>query len=137
MRIDAQHDRSLHELHRTRAALRAEMNRILHWRRLIKARIDLSVATALLPERIGQESVSPLLLDYPDTLPTHEVLAQLVRGSSTTSDVFQLGELRRIERELLDYGDTVRRSLEYTTERLVFRLTQDPFSAIAQQAAIS
>lgn len=111
------------------------MNRIIHWRRLIKARIDLSVATALLPERIGEAEINPLLLAYPEHLPPHAELAQLVRGSNTTSDVFQIGELRRTELALVAYGDTVRRSLEYATESLVFRLTQDPYAAIAQQAA--
>ena len=137
MSTDPQYELNLDELHRTRAALREEMNRVLHWRRLIKARIDLSVATALLPEQIGREAVSPMLLEYPEHLPAHAVLAQMVRGSSTTSEVFQIGELRRIELELIAYGDTVRRSLEFSTERLVFRLTQAPYAAIAQQAAIS
>ena len=137
MSANSQNMLDLDELHRTRAALRAEMNSVLHWRRLIKARIDLSVATALLPERIGQEGVSPHLLDYPEHLPAPEVLAQMVRGSSTTSEVFQIGELRRIELELISYSDTVRRSLEYATESLVFRLTQDPYSAIAQQVPIT
>lgn len=132
MKGDAPDHSDLTELRRTRCALRAEMDRVLHWRRLIKARIDLSVAAALLPEPICQESFGPLPLDHENSLPPYDVLAQLVRGSSTTADVFQIGELRRVELELSDYCDTVRRDLEYTTDRLVFRLAQDPYSAITQ-----
>ena len=36
-----------------RRALRAEMNRVQHWRRLLRARIDLSVSAALIPDRLG------------------------------------------------------------------------------------
>lgn len=120
----------LAELRRTRTLLRSEMTTLVHWRRLIRARIDLAVATVLLPDQISPDVREILPLDHHEPLPEHEFLAQMVRGSSTTSEVFQLGELRKAEKQLLEYSGTVRRSLEFTTSQLVFRLAQDPYSAI-------
>lgn len=111
-----------------RRALRAEMNRVQHWRRLLRARMDLSISAALLPDRLGLVPVSALVGVAP---PDHVRMATLVRGDVPTSAVLDLGELRDLEAEVQEYGRQVRSQLERVTERLVQRLTDDLTGASA------
>ncbi|MGP7959547.1 hypothetical protein ACTVCO_01890 [Sanguibacter sp. A247] len=105
-----------------RRALRAEMKRIQHWRRLLRARIDLSVSAALLPDRLGLVATGPLGQITP---PDHVRMTTLVRGGLPTAAVLDLAELRDLENEVQEYGHRVRSELERVTEMLVQRLTED------------
>jgi len=105
-----------------RRALRAEMNRVQHWRRLLRARIDLSVSAALLPDRLGLVDSGSLADVAP---PDHVRMTTLVRGDLPASAVLDLEELRALEGEVQEYGRRVRSELERVTERLVQRLTDD------------
>jgi len=105
-----------------RRALRAEMNRVQHWRRLLRARIDLSVSAALMPDRLGLVATGTLLDVTP---PDHVRMTTLVRRDLPASAVLDLAELRALEAEVQEYGRQVRSELERVTERLVQRLTDD------------
>ena len=105
-----------------RRALRAEMNRVQHWRRLLRARIDLSVSAALIPDRLGLVG-SGGLSDV--TPPDHVRMTTLVRGDLSASAVLDIEELRDLESDVQEYGRRVRSELERVTEQLVQRLTDD------------
>ena len=105
-----------------RRALRAEMNRVQHWRRLLRARIDLSVSAALIPDRLGLVA-SGSLSDV--TPPDHVRMTTLVRGDLSASAVLDIEELRDLESDVQEYGRRVRSELERVTEQLVQRLTDD------------
>lgn len=122
----ATQDTSTDDLHEVYRILRDEMTRVMHWRRVIRARIDLSVTAVLLPDRLGTETAGVLPPECTQLLPDHDELARVARGTSTPSEVLSLASLRALERRLTAYTDTVRRNLEYTTERLVFRAGRDP-----------
>lgn len=114
---------TLDDLRLKRRALRSEVNRVQHWRRLIKARIDLSVAGALLPDRLGVDAWD--VLGPGALLPDHVRMAQLVRGSGSASAVLDLPELRDIDRHLAAYGAQARSELERVTSALVELLSQE------------
>ena len=122
----------LDQLYQTRRVLRDEMSRVQYWLRLVRARIDLSVAVVLLPDRVADAASDVLPPGDLAFAPDHDRLAQLVRGSSPASDSFAIGELRSLEQQLSRYAHAVRSNLEYATGQLVFRLALDPYSAIAQ-----
>ncbi len=109
-----------------RRALRAEMNRVQHWRRLLRARIDLSVSAALIPDRLGLVA-SGALSDV--TPPDHVRMTTLVRGDLSASAVLDIEELRGLESDVQEYGRRVRSELERVTEQLVQRLTDDLVTA--------
>ncbi len=115
----------LEELRATRRLLRAESTRVMHWQRLVRARIDLAVAGALLPERLGVDIAAPLTVADVAYLPDHRHLAQVVRGTAGAADVFDLAELRDLEERLRDYANVVRTHLELTTHLMVSRLAAE------------
>lgn len=115
---------ALEDLRLRRRTLRSEVNRVLHWRRLIKARIDLSVAGALLPDRLGIDAWD-VLGPADSLLPDHLRMSQLVRGSGSASAVLDLPELRTIDRHLAAYGAHARSELERVTSMLVELLSED------------
>lgn len=115
---------ALEDLRLRRRTLRSEVNRVLHWRRLIKARIDLSVAGALLPDRLGIDAWD-ILRPADALLPDHVRMSQLVRGSGSASAVLDLPELRDIDRHLAAYGAHARSELERVTSMLVELLSDD------------
>lgn len=123
MSIQAGTTATLDDLRLRRRALRSEVNRVLHWRRLIKARIDLSVSGALLPDRLGIDAWE-VLGPVDDLVPDHVRMAQLVRGTASASAVLDLPELRDIDRQLAEYGAHARSELERVTSLLVERLSQ-------------
>ncbi|GHG47387.1 hypothetical protein GCM10011331_08140 [Flavimobilis marinus] len=116
---------TLEELRAKRRLLRAESTRVMHWQRLVRARIDLAVAGALLPERLGVDIAAPLTPADTAYLPDHRHLAQVVRGTAVAAGVFDLGELRDLEERLRDYANVVRTHLELTTNLIVNRLAAE------------
>lgn len=123
---NATQDTSTDDLHEVYRILRDEMTRVMHWRRVIRARIDLSVTAVLLPDRLGTETTGVLPPECAQLLPDHDELARVARGTATPSEVLSLASLRALERRLTAYTDTIRRNLEYTTERLVLRAGHEP-----------
>lgn len=113
---------SLDDLRARRRVLRTEVSTVAHWRRLVRAQIDLAVASALLPDRLGIETWS---LMEPGSVqpPDHARMAQLVRGVATPSAVLGLTELRDVDNALASYGASVRGELERVTSLLVEALT--------------
>lgn len=111
------------ELRLACASLRHEITQISHWRRLVRARLDLTVARAVLPERLGQQAAT---LGTPAPAVAHGVLVGIAQATGPALSVTDLPRLRTAEESLTDYEITVRRALMIATDALVERLSQDP-----------
>ena len=68
----------------TRWALRLERTRVRHWRRLVRARIDLAVASAVLPDPLGQDAAGVLRELAGNGYAGHVVVEVKTRGLSRT-----------------------------------------------------
>lgn len=111
------------ELRAVCARLRYEITQIGHWRRLVRARLDLTVARAVLPGRLGDGVAEP-----GSTAPTvsHSVLVGIAQPAGTGLSVTDLPRLRSVEGSLADYEAEVRRALMIATDALVDRMGEDP-----------
>ncbi|WP_029069086.1 hypothetical protein [Jonesia quinghaiensis] len=108
------------ELQETRRRLRTELATIAHWRRLIRARIDLTIAQATPPPQLGgylQEflSISPTMNSQ-----LQDVSAQVLTAHTLYS-VTDLPDLKRSELALTTYEKDVRTALMAVTDELVAR----------------
>lgn len=102
--------------------LRREITQIGYWRRLVRARLDLTVARAVLPARLG-ENVVPLGAARPAV--AHGVLVGIAQAGPGLS-VADLPRLRCAEEALADYEMEVRRALMIATDALVDQMSADP-----------
>ena len=127
------HAMSAAELRLACASLRHEITQIGHWRRLVRARLDLTVARAVLPGRLGDT-----ITDQGATAPavSHSVLVGIAQPPGAGLSVTDLPRLRSVEDSLAIYETEVRRALMVATDALVDRMTEDPaFRALHQLAA--
>lgn len=115
----------LAELRRTRSVLRHEATQIAHWRRLVRARLDLTVARAVLPERLGGEATAYLGADAPGPDVAHHHLVRIVQVGNAFP-VADLPSLRSADDALAAYEVRVRCALMVATDLLVERLAADP-----------
>ena len=120
---------ALSGLRSSRQSLRIERARIVHWRRLLRARIDLAVAVAVLPEALGQDEWGVLPIGSERDLPAQSELADAVRRDNP-SDLDQLGELLSLDRRLASYESTVDEALDGTTDEFIRRLALDPAASL-------
>lgn len=75
----------LAELRRTRALLRHEVSQATHWRRIIQARLDLTVARAVLPARLGLEITDQVSPEALSTIPPSATSSGSPDGPVTAS----------------------------------------------------
>lgn len=117
--------RRLSELRRARRLLRAEKARIVQWRRLVRARLDLAVAAAAQPEALGQEpDVLPGCLE--SDLPLHSELVDQVLGGAPSIDLDRLHALRALDKQLACYEQSVGEALDTATSEFIRRVAGDP-----------
>ncbi|RYV50594.1 hypothetical protein [Pengzhenrongella frigida] len=106
----------------SRRALRVERSRIVHWRRLLRARIDLAVASAALPEALGQDRLGVLPVDIERDLPDDLELTDAVLAGRPTGELDRLGDLRALDRRLASYESTVSQALDSATTEYIRQL---------------
>ena len=111
------------ELRLVCANLRHELTQIGHWRRLVRSRLDLTVARAVLPGRLGEHGV-PQSPARPSV--AHGVLVGIAQATGAGLSLTDLPRLRSAEVALVDYETAVRRALMVATDALVDRLAEDP-----------
>ncbi|QCB92492.1 hypothetical protein [Cellulomonas shaoxiangyii] len=116
----------LDELRQERRALRAEQARVGRWRRVVRARMDLVVASAARPEDLGAGMASVLPVDVVLEAPPPAALAGALEGTAAVREVGVLPALRDLDARLARYEDGVEQALHRVTDRLVERLARDP-----------
>lgn len=126
----------LSNLRYSRRALRVERSRVARWRRLLRARIDLAVATAALPDPLGQDANGVLPTGAERDLPCHLELVSAVLDGGPSSALDHLGELRDLDRRLASYESTVTQALGGTTDEFIRRLALDPAASLRGLHAI-
>lgn len=121
---------ALGDLRSTRRALRGERVRVARWRRLVRARLELAVASATLPGPLGEEATDVLPVLAENDLPTHIELAVALRSGLPDGEVDLIEPLRDLDRRLARYAETVEEALARTTEELICRLATDPAATL-------
>jgi len=109
--------------HADRRALRAEKAELLRWRRLLRARLDLAVASFAPPETLGAMSWD-LVPAAQLCLPLPQVLREIVTLDSEDDRVGMMHRLRELDRSLADYGMALDEALDECTEDLVAQLVR-------------
>ncbi|MCB2174270.1 MAG: hypothetical protein KQH57_00525 [Actinomycetales bacterium] len=113
----------------TRRAVRAERASVTRWRRLLRARLDLLVATYAPPERLGEmgwDVLPQAQLAAPDT---DELRAAIDNSPAEADRVGAMRRLRDLDRRLAGYATELDAALDATTEALVMRLVADELDA--------
>lgn len=129
-------DEPLRDLQLERRALRAERDRVVWWRRVVRARMDLAVAGAASPGALGEEVAFVLALDVSLQVPRPGELHEALPPGDAGRDVGLLPSLRTLDQRLATYEAGVAQALECTTRRLVERLTDDPTAALRPRTAV-
>ena len=127
---------ALSGLRSSRQSLRIERARVVHWRRLLRARIDLAVAVAVLPEALGQDEWGVLPMGAERDLPPASELIDAVRRANP-SDLDQLGDLLILDRRLASYESTVDQALDGTTDEFIRRLALNPAASLQAPPTLS
>ncbi|MDT0166555.1 hypothetical protein Q9R32_13410 [Actinotalea sp. AC32] len=109
------------DAHATRRALRAERAQLAHWRRLLRARLDLAVGALAPPEPLGTLSWD-LVPGVEGLLPSAADLADAVATDQPDDVVDLMTRLRRLDRALGRYAARLDEALESTTDELVLGL---------------
>lgn len=102
----------------SRRALRAERAQLQHWRRLLRARLDLAVAGLAPPEHLGAFTWD-LMPDTAVLLPRAQDLSDAIRVGDADDVVDLLTRLRRLDRMLTRYGAALETAIEETTQELL------------------
>lgn len=105
----------------TRRAVRAERTEVVRWRRLLRARLDLLVASYAPPSPLGSAGWDVL----PETAVVPPATAELEAALGDCSEpdrVAAMLRLRDLDRRLGSYADELDRLLEASTEDLVMHL---------------
>lgn len=125
------------ELRLKRRVLRHEATQVTHWRRLVRARLDLTVARAVLPERLGGDATQYLGTDAPGPDVAHYHLVSIVQGAGDQLPVADLTRLRAADDALAAYEVRVRCALMVATDLLVERLSADPTIAAMHLSSLT
>ncbi|RHA43086.1 hypothetical protein [Cellulomonas rhizosphaerae] len=120
------------DLRLDRRALRAEQARVGWWRRLVRARMDLAVASAAQPQPLGEEVAFHLPPAVGVDVPRPSELGGVLAGVEPQAEVGRLDELRALDAQLARYEAGVRDALGAATERLIARLATDPATTTAR-----
>ncbi|CAM5784937.1 hypothetical protein [Cellulomonas persica] len=121
-------DHKVRSLRLDRRALRAEKARVVWWRRLVRARIDLAVASAARPDPLGEDVAFQLPLDISLAVPHMDELMHLL-PEPAPADVAELDRLRALDDRLASYEQGVTAALARTTDSLISHLADDPTGA--------
>ncbi len=109
-----------------RQALRDEHERVLRWRRVVRARLDLAVAVAVPP---GLLAVPPELAadSGPQVdVPAAAELAPLLRDRAPALEIRALSVLRALDVRLAAYEKAIGTALRSATDAYVEELAQAP-----------
>lgn len=98
----------------TRRALRAERTQLARWRRLVRARLDLAVATFAPPDHVGAMSWD-ILPEAQLALPMPQELLAAVTVDPPEDVVALMEHLRRLDRMLAAYGAELDAALDEST----------------------
>lgn len=118
-------DTQLDDLRETRHALRLEIAQVGHWRRVLRARTDLTVARAAAPAALQTDARISALVSV-EGLPRPRELERRAEVPARSFALSDLPELRRIDERLERYEIDLRRALMTTTDRLVQLLADEP-----------
>ena len=124
-------ERPLAEVRASRQAQRSELARVSHWRRLLRARIDLIVAAASVPEPLGTGASEVPASSAQRDLPPQLELVTAVRHAKL-AELDGLRDLFDLDRRLATYEATVVDALGGSTDEVIRRLAMDP--AVSLQA---
>ncbi|MFS0705874.1 hypothetical protein AB6N23_15285 [Cellulomonas sp. 179-A 9B4 NHS] len=116
----------LHDLRQERRALRAERARVGWWRRVVRARMDLVVASAARPDDLGAGMTFSLPVDVALEVPRPAELQRALDGTDAGREVGVLPALRDLDARLARYEEGVEQALRRVTDRLVERVARDP-----------
>lgn len=101
-----------------RRALRAEKAQLLRWRRLLRARLDLAVASYAPPDTLGAMSWD-ILPDAQMSLPHPQELLDLVRTAGSADQVALMQRLRDVDQQLAEYEAQLDAALEDSTQDIL------------------
>ena len=121
---------TLSDLRSSRRALRVERVLIARWRHLLRARIDLAVATAALPDPLGLQAGHPLTFEVQLDLPGHLDLVCAVLDGAPLGELDRLDVLRDLDRRLARYEAMVDRALGGATDEFIQTLALDPAASL-------
>jgi len=96
----------------------------------VRARIDLAVASAVLPDPLGQDAAGVLPIDIERDLPDDVELANAVLEGLPERELDRLGELRALDRRLASYESTVSEALVGATAEYIRQLVVDPAACL-------
>lgn len=116
----------------TRRAVRAERASVLRWRRLLRARLDLLVASYAPPEGLGAMGWD-VLPHAQQSVPSTEELRAALDGCTDMDRVQTMHRLRALDRRLAVYAEQIDDALDVTTEELVIRLLTDELARADDQ----
>lgn len=131
LHVTSRVEHPLHDLRQERRALRAERARVGWWRRVVRARMDLVVASAARPDDLGAGMTFALPVDVALVVPRPAELERAFEGTDAAREVGVLPALRDLDTRLARYEDGVEQALHRVTDRLVERLARDP-AAVAE-----
>ncbi|MBB2922259.1 hypothetical protein [Cellulomonas cellasea] len=114
-----------------RAALNAERRRVAHWRRLVRARLDVAIAVITVPEPLGADGDTLLAGADPD-VPRHVELLRSLRAGLPMAEVHQLEALRDLDGRLARYQAEVDLAFAAATDRFVEHLADEPVARPAR-----
>ncbi len=96
----------------------------------MRARIDLAVASAVLPDPLGGDAAGVLPVDIERDLPDDLELTNAVLDGLPPCEVDRLGDLRALDRRLASYESTVSHALGGATAQYVRELAVDPAACL-------
>ena len=108
-----------------RRSLRAEKAQLLRWRRLVRARLDLAVASFAPPEALG-EATWELVPEAEFGLPMAHELASAIWVDQPVDAVALMEQLRSLDRRLAVYGAEIDSALETSTQRIMHHMAAAP-----------
>ncbi len=113
------------DLRLDRHALRAEKAKVTWWRRLVRARMDLLVASAAPPQPLGEGVAFSLPLDVILTVPRPSELDDVLEATNAAG-IGQIDQLKALDERLAAYEKGVNDALSRATDHLIERLATDP-----------
>ncbi|MCR6492415.1 hypothetical protein [Cellulomonas sp. P24] len=120
----------LRRLRHSRRDLRLELLRVNRWRRLVRARIEVAVAAATMPDPLGQDPLPYLGVDVQALLPMQVELETALRSGLPIGELDRLDLLRDLDRRLCAYQQSVATALELATEDFIAHLALHPAAAL-------
>lgn len=109
-----------------RAALGAERRRVAHWRRLVRARLDVAIAVVTVPEPLGLDADGLLPPAAERDVPRHVELLRSLRAGLPMAEVHHLDALRDLDARLTRYAAEVDAAFVEATDRFVEHLADEP-----------